>query len=300
MNILICLGEGIGNMVQATPCIEAIHRLGHDIDLYLDGNWSDAVMLFDGWDIVGGIYDPRVEPPCDQYDMIVRTIWGRWPREVMRRQRDFSLSEVGPSWLQNEVHQNLILAERMGWSDESAAPWGHVEFDPFHGGTDFVAICPGHLQNETWKRKSYPHWPAVIDKLTARGIDYVILAHPSDREAWWESRNVIDNVSIREAAGILKAADVCLGVDNGLCHVAAAVGTPVVVVFGATPVAKCKPWGRRVEVVSMNMDCQPCADPDHKARWDACTDWPCMTDLQPQVVFNAAWAMRQEGRRRKD
>ena len=291
MNLLVCLGQGLGNMVQTTPCIRALHSLGHTVDLYLDGTWDTAHELFDGWAVVRAVYRKDAPPDCAAYDEILRTIWGRWPEPIKASPSDYVLSEADASWTVNEALTNLVLAERMGY--RGPCPWAHVQYDERIRLADIV-IAPGFYRSEHWRRRAYPHWPGVIERLKAHGMKYVVLGHRTDREPWWDDAACAPEVSLREAAGILAGARVVLGVDNGLCHMAAGVGTPVVVVFGSTPPLKSKPWGPRVRVVSRNLDCQPCSPPDRRGLWEACTAWRCMTDLHPDTVFGALRRMCKE------
>ena len=46
MNILFVLGGGIGNIVQATPAIQATASEGHKVDLYLCCNSSRDMDIF--------------------------------------------------------------------------------------------------------------------------------------------------------------------------------------------------------------------------------------------------------------
>jgi len=49
MNLLVGIGEGIGNMIMTTPLIEALGRLGHTTDIIATPNYPDSVGLLKGW-----------------------------------------------------------------------------------------------------------------------------------------------------------------------------------------------------------------------------------------------------------
>jgi heptosyltransferase-2 len=87
-------------------------------------------------------------------------------------------------------------------------------------------------------------------------------------------------LDIDRLAGLLLRADLFVGADSGPAHLAAAVGTPVVVLFSGTNLARqWQPWGRHVGVVSRPVPCSPC----HRqcCRWP---DHPCMNGLSPDRV----------------
>jgi ADP-heptose:LPS heptosyltransferase len=46
--------------------------------------------------------------------------------------------------------------------------------------------------------------------------------------------------------------------DTGTMHIAAAVGTPVVALFGPTPPLMTGPWGEGHVVVKKDVPCSPC------------------------------------------
>lgn len=59
----------------------------------------------------------------------------------------------------------------------------------------------------------------------------------------------MDDLDLRELAAVFTQLDLFLGNDTGTTHVAAAVGTPLVVVFGPTDPRQWKPWGEEFVAV---------------------------------------------------
>lgn len=69
----------------------------------------------------------------------------------------------------------------------------------------------------------------------------------------------LDDLSLPEITALLSRARLFVGNDSGIAHIAAAVKTPSVVIFGSSNIAHWQPWARNpAEVVSEEMDCQPC------------------------------------------
>ena len=58
----------------------------------------------------------------------------------------------------------------------------------------------------------------------------------------------VTNLSLTELAALLKRCMVCVGNDSGVTHMAAAVGTPVVALFGPTDPRVWGPRGNRVHI----------------------------------------------------
>ena len=67
------------------------------------------------------------------------------------------------------------------------------------------------------------------------------------------------DLSLPEITALLARARVFVGNDSGIAHIAAAVGTPAVVIFGSSNIAHWRPWNSGpAEVVFEEMPCQPC------------------------------------------
>ena len=71
---------------------------------------------------------------------------------------------------------------------------------------------------------------------------------------------VVKNQSLRQVAALFEACDVYLGNDTGPMHIAAAVGTSVIAIFGATNHHRSGPYGEEHIVVrsELNLGCNPC------------------------------------------
>jgi len=114
-------------------------------------------------------------------------------------------------------------------------------------------------------------WPAdnfarVIDEVAARGLKPVVIVAPKERQVLdsvvqQSSASLIgfDNLSLPEVTALAARAQLFVGNDSGIAHMAAAVSTPCVVIFGSSNVAHWRPWTtNQHEVVREEMKCQPC------------------------------------------
>jgi ADP-heptose:LPS heptosyltransferase len=70
--------------------------------------------------------------------------------------------------------------------------------------------------------------------------------------------NLVCKTSLLELVAILKAAAVGVGPDSGPGHLAAAVGTPYVSLFGPTSPKRVAPYGSEHLVVESGVSCAPC------------------------------------------
>ncbi|HEV8118738.1 MAG TPA: glycosyltransferase family 9 protein, partial [Thermoanaerobaculia bacterium] len=82
-------------------------------------------------------------------------------------------------------------------------------------------------------------------------------------------------------AALLSRARVVVGNDSGPAHLAAAVGTPVVALFGPTDPGRTAPSGAAVEVLDRFVFCSPCF------RKDCPYGHECMREITVEMVLGA-------------
>lgn len=87
------------------------------------------------------------------------------------------------------------------------------------------------------------------------------------------------------ATAVLSVVDLFVSNDMGLAHIAAAVGTPTIVIFGPTNDVTTRPLGNDVEIIREPVDCSPCM------LRDCPIDHRCMTRISPERVFESARKM---------
>lgn len=70
--------------------------------------------------------------------------------------------------------------------------------------------------------------------------------------------NLVGKTSILQLGALLERCDVCLTCDSGPMHIAAAVGTPTVALFGPTDPMRHRPYGIGHTVIEKPVSCRPC------------------------------------------
>ncbi|HZR45268.1 MAG TPA: putative lipopolysaccharide heptosyltransferase III [Candidatus Manganitrophaceae bacterium] len=110
---------------------------------------------------------------------------------------------------------------------------------------------------------------ALIDLLSEQYRAQVLLTCGPGRAEKEKARRIFDlsrlkpvdligKTSLKELAAISKRSDLFIGVDSAPMHIAAAVGTPVVALFGPSGEHHWRPWGEGHTVVAKAMPCRPC------------------------------------------
>jgi len=103
---------------------------------------------------------------------------------------------------------------------------------------------------------------------------------------------------LRQLAALLKSCDLFIGGDSGPLHIAAAVDTPTVSIFGPTDPKLLAPRGKKHRTVVTAVECAPCYTPRtaHDAGVTSCRrgDLVCMHRIAPADVVAAADSLLQE------
>ena len=108
----------------------------------------------------------------------------------------------------------------------------------------------------------FGRWARLVDWLvTVRGCEIVLCGAPGDVPTHDRLKSAVAaavaahvhdfsrTLELRETGGLLARAELCIGVDTGLVHLAASFGVPVVVLVGPTDPNQWSPWMTRSEVV---------------------------------------------------
>ncbi|RZB35285.1 MAG: heptosyltransferase III [Desulfobacteraceae bacterium Eth-SRB1] len=118
-----------------------------------------------------------------------------------------------------------------------------------------------------YKEWGYEKWVQIIDWLHEKyGISTVIVGAPEEKE---KSINIVSKckgqifnltgkTTLDELAGVLRLSSLHVGVDSAAPHIAAAVGTPTITIYGPSVWSEWAPPGEMHSVVIPDCDCAPC------------------------------------------
>ena len=153
-----------------------------------------------------------------------------------------------------------------------------------------------------WKFKEIPvtSWAKIIDELHSQKIDVVISGSHDDLKTnemifnLCESKPVLTkDFSLIDTAALYERADLVLTIDSMSTHLASAVKTPVVSIFGPTNEKNWGPWKGKYKVIGLSAKddemfaCRPCGQ-------DGCEGTKisqCLVQLNPKMVISQALLM---------
>lgn len=319
--ILVVKLSSLGDLFHALPTVRALKSAsGAAVDWLVQPEYADLVRCFTDVDrpivfprrgvLSGGrafLEDLRRE----QYDLIVdlqgllkSAIPARLARGGFRLGPSFY--REGSGWLmhavagrrnkdRHAVEEALDAVRFLDWPETPVEFPVRFPDQPPPGVAPRVVIVPA----SRWKTKNWPreNFVTVADDLLQRGATVVLVGGGAERAACDaiakalgvrpNLKNLAGRTSLVELGGLLSHAQLVLTVDSGPMHMAAALGVPVLALFGPTDPVRTGPYGGRARVLDIaRLPCRPCLA-------DACDrgDFACMRRIYPSEVLAAALEM---------
>ena len=152
-----------------------------------------------------------------------------------------------------------------------------------------VALMPGA---EYGPAKKWPvaHFAEAARSLIARGHQVWVLGSAKDRIIGDELSalvgeglfNLCGQTDLTDAVDLLGFASAAITNDSGLMHVAAALDTPLVAIFGSSTPGHTPPMTTQAKTLHLGLECSPCFK-----RTCPLGHTRCLTDIQPEQVLAA-------------
>ncbi|MCO6450252.1 MAG: glycosyltransferase family 9 protein [Caldilineales bacterium] len=161
----------------------------------------------------------------------------------------------------------------------------------------FVVMHPGSGGFSLARRWDAPKFAALAAEIERRhGIASVLVGTADDNvpaviaAAASPIVDLSSQLSLKQLAALLGQAALFVGADSGVMHMAAAMRTPIVAIFGPTNHLAWAPWTPHSpsRVVRLGISCSPCAYVNHSVAWrNGCPERACLADLAVDHVLMA-------------
>jgi heptosyltransferase-3 len=150
-----------------------------------------------------------------------------------------------------------------------------------------------------WKFKEIPIeiWCDVIDKLISEGMNVVISGSAADfgtnqaiLDLCHKKPKLTKNFTLVETAALIECADLLISIDTMAIHLASALETPVIAIFGPNNEKNWAPWKVLHKIIALSENdspsfaCRPCGI-------DGCGSSKisnCLQAINPQLIINNA------------
>ncbi len=288
--------ERYDDLLAHNPCVDRVHTVPQEPGV--------PALLRAGWRLRGFDFDLVIDLHRSFRTHLVRTTLGARSEIVFRGELGRGSRPVtradGRVW-PSLAERFLATLTRFGVQPQPERLELHVPESALDKassvtrglGRPLVAIAPG----ARWPTKRWipEGFAAAGDALKReRHATIMLLGDAYDAPVCDRVRSIMQEeshapgpLSILETAAVLEKCRLLLCNDSGLFHVARAMGTPAVAVFGPTgPQMGYYPWEPYARSVSLDMPCSPCTSKG--TRRCPKRHFRCMRDLSPHSVLRAA------------
>ena len=306
MKIGCAFANGIGNAIIFTSVIKAlIYHFEEDIDLFIDSNWKSK-----GKESIELIFKNMPNVNLKKYPEEFNK--NNYDNLYMSAHSEFAL-DIHKEFLGEEVDMNKLnswastfMSERDFYYLEIIKQFGYrgpifPQFMPvdenFKLKEEGIRICIANgfqrSHYNTFKRKQYPHFVEVMKSIKKLydDVQFYILGGIEDQEWSYQIVNEIDcidyagKLNILETASVVKQSDLIICNDSSVFHIADALGTKGVSLFGSTLCSKNKNLNDSIVILRSSLACSPC---QRSVFFSMCAEPSnCMDSISPSLVVAA-------------
>jgi heptosyltransferase-2 len=264
-SIDVAARPSVAPLFTMVPSVNSVVTLDRDLDRLRRGQYEAALLLTNSFNTA-------------------RVAWRAGIPERWGYRRDFrtlllTKSVTPPTRVhQTEYYRHLVRVLGLG-DDSPIEP--RIELTESHreagaalldeqgytGRMPLIAVAPGAAFGSA-KRWPASSFSALIDGLMNDGLRSVLIGASADREAATEvvmaaqsspaPLNLVGRTDLPTLAGVLAKCHSLVTNDSGAMHFAAALGLPVIAMFGPTREHETRPIGRNHAVLTHDVWCRPC------------------------------------------
>ena len=281
--IAAAVNKGTEDMLTGHPAIDRIFSLERGSSFLPD--LQKQLRLI--WEIRAYKFDVVLElTNSDRAAILARMIGAkrRLGYKPVKKKKRFNRSRlftdlIAVSENMHIIRQELEMTKALGCSPSTAKPslyWSTqdgkaceeiLQRHGVSGNFPYVVIHPSsNALHKVWRAEGYAY---LCDDLLEKGALRTVLICGKDEEELRLNRaicalaksnplNLGGQLSLKQSAALLAGAVLFIGIDSGPMHMAAAVNTSVVVIFGPSRSWRWGPWGEGHTIIQKDWPCVPC------------------------------------------
>ena len=153
-------------------------------------------------------------------------------------------------------------------------------------GQRFAILLPG----ANWETKRWPpdKFAALVGPLKELGLTTYVAGASADSKLAAQIPGAIDlcgKTNLRQLVALMERAAIVIGNDTGPVHIAAALGRPMVAIYGPTKTEFTGPYGHFDSVVRLQIECSPCFSRycSHQSCLRNLDSGPVLAEIQRQL-----------------
>jgi ADP-heptose:LPS heptosyltransferase len=266
---------GLGDVLMCTPAMREVKRLNPDCKVTFYTDWPQLVDGLPFIDHVRAYLDPS--PP---------RIWLHYEKKLPPKRHVARILGDHLGVNVRDVRPACVLDPSL--CDAFKAEWAHLP-RPW---VVIVRRASGFTFNKNWPDE---YWETLVDWLLTFATVIELGAGDTDRRARSEA-NFVDlfgRTTVPELVAATAAADFAVVPDTGVMHIAAAVGTPAVVIYGGYTDPGSLGYPGNVDLYNP-VECAPCWIKTPCPYGKKCLHQ--ITPEQVQTAVDGVWAgLREQG-----
>jgi ADP-heptose:LPS heptosyltransferase len=204
------------------------------------------------------IYDLQTSTRSSAYAWLLRPGMPEWSGIAWRCSHPHANRDRDPQHTLDKQAEQLLMAGIYP-TPLPSLPLLARELPPALAGRDFVLLVPGSSPGHPEKRWPAEHFGALALALGDDGYCPVVIGTAPEtplaariRSLCRDALDLTGRTDLVLLGALAQRAVLTVGNETGVCHLAAASGCPVIVLFsGGTDPARCAPRGRHVEVIAV-------------------------------------------------
>ncbi|HKS40185.1 MAG TPA: lipopolysaccharide heptosyltransferase II [Blastocatellia bacterium] len=167
-----------------------------------------------------------------------------------------------------------------------------------------IGVQPGTSPAMRWKQWPVERYRVVIERLLQDHADsqIVLFGSPGEAEMIEDlARGLGSRVcvaagktTVKQVAALIERCDALISNDSGLMHVAVAVGTPVIAIYGPTDINRTAPLGPDHKIIRHELPCSPCFKLEGDGQVHACSHHDCLMTITPDEVYQVISASSEK------
>ena len=211
---------------------------------------------------------------------------------------------------EHEIDRDLRLAVNAGipiidnktvfhiGNDDEQYSRAFLEKHGINADEQFVTIQLGTSPTQSWKRWEMDKWSRLTENLLQNNIKIVAVGSPDERDLIEKAFAGLaikpispiiaaGELTLKQTAAVIRRSHLTICHDSGLMHVAAAMDTPVVAIFGPGDHIKTAPLDKKHIIIRKDLTCSPCVTMKGLAKVEACQNRVCLSSISVEEVWQA-------------
>ena len=169
-----------------------------------------------------------------------------------------------------------------------------------------IGVQPGTSATMRWKQWPLDRYRELIERILEDTIEarIVLFGSAGEKEMIEElARGLGPRVTVaagkttvKQVAALIEKCDMLICNDSGLMHVAVAVGTPVVAIYGPTDIRRTAPLGAEHTVIRHELPCSPCFRLEGDEQIHLCPHHDCLMSITTDEVVQIVADRTERGK----